>query len=100
MDECVTVENVVNLLNELIELDPDAVTALVNARVPCNARVASHPTVQVGVVDDGGYRVGPLGLLNGLFKTTKHGWGQITLVFEDGGVIKARRSSGAKDDER
>ena len=56
----------VRRLNAILECDTDALSRLIETRVPCNGRLADHPTVQVRDVGDG-YRVGLLGILNGLF---------------------------------
>ena len=57
-------ERVVGFLNELLKIDPKAMNALVNARVPCDA-LMDHVSVQVQVTAEGA-RVGLLGFLNGL----------------------------------
>ena len=56
----------VDLLNDVLERDPKSITKLINMRIDCNEQLASHPTVQVHKFDDV-YRVGVLGLLNGVF---------------------------------
>lgn len=38
----------VEYLNRLLELDPEFMTALVGSRIRCNYKIATHPTVQVG----------------------------------------------------
>lgn len=83
----VTPADAVAYLNQLLELDRPAVAALVANRVPCNEALADHPTCQVGV-QHGGFHVGLLGVLNGLFGTIgdggpRDGWGWITAEFED-----------------
>jgi hypothetical protein len=64
-----TANQLIDFLNELIAIDPDAVNALINARVPCNETMAHHPTVQVGLGENFDsphkYLVGFLGVLNG-----------------------------------
>jgi hypothetical protein len=86
------VDAAIAFLNELLVLDPDAVTALVEARVECNAALGEHPTVQVtgavvaehqdGSVDLGPpRRVGFLGVLNGLFGCGPDGWGFIAAQY-------------------
>ena len=55
----------VDLLNDVLERDPGAITKLVNMRIDCDERLANHPTVQVHKFDDV-YRIGVLGLLNGV----------------------------------
>ncbi len=58
------IQSAVELLNDALERDGDAVTQLINLRADCNERLASHPTIQVqkhGEV----HRIGVLGLING-----------------------------------
>ncbi len=58
-----SISRAVNVLNEALERDPEAISRLVNLRVDCNDRLAAHPTIQVA--DYGGiHKVGVLGLLN------------------------------------
>ncbi|MCP4348122.1 MAG: hypothetical protein GY795_21680, partial [Desulfobacterales bacterium] len=84
--ERVTIEETIDLLNELIETDAPAIAALIANRVPCNQQLADHPTVQCGA-QHGGFHVGMLGILNGLFGAHegdyRTGWGPITFVFDD-----------------
>ena len=73
---------VVDLLNELVELDRPAIAALIANRVPCNALLADHPTVQVSE-QHGGFHVGILGVLNGICGTREDGRSLIEAIFED-----------------
>lgn len=76
-----TPEDIVSFLNELFILDPGAIHALCANRVPCNCKLADHPTVQVGispVLGEEQYHVGLVGLLNGLFSEPK-----IAMVWDD-----------------
>ena len=59
------VEQAVKILNEALERDPEAVVQLMNLRVPCNERLAGHSAIQANRATDG-YRLGILGLLNGI----------------------------------
>jgi len=54
----------VELLNDALERDAQAVTQLVNLRADCNERLAAHPTIKVQKYGDV-HRIGILGLLNG-----------------------------------
>lgn len=63
----VTAQNAIALLNEASKLDPAAIRALIEHRVPCNCHLADHPTIEVGCTEDGDPRVGMIGLINGLF---------------------------------
>ena len=79
-------QKIVDLLNELIKQDPDAMSALISARVPCGELLADHPTVQVGETDTG-YEVGLLGILNGLCGADSKGRGFVAVTVEEGGRV-------------
>lgn len=79
-------QKIVDLLNEIIKQDPDAMSALIAARVPCSESLADHPTVQVGETDTG-YKVGILGILNGLCGTDSKGRGFVAVIVEEGGRV-------------
>lgn len=84
------IDAAIAVLNQALEADPEAVAGLVNHRVPCNAKLAAHPTIQVG--PDG---VGLLGILNGLFGADPRGWGFICAVLsEDGTILRFERTPG------
>lgn len=75
---------VIAFLNELLKVDPEAMTALVETRVPCNQALREHPTVQVAVNDETGQAaVGMLGILNGLVGVDDDGWGFVTVKLDD-----------------
>lgn len=59
--ESVTIDEVIEFLNEILAVDEDAIYDLVETRVACNAALANHPTVQVSP-QDGNYTVGLLGI--------------------------------------
>jgi hypothetical protein len=69
----------IDFLNKLVKIDREAVTKLVNARVPCNRKLADHPTVQVGVKKKG-HEVGLLGILNGFTGADERSCGGIAAV--------------------
>ncbi len=75
--------SVVDYLNDALLADHHALAALMQHRVPCNESLAKHPTIQVG--DDGdGYRVGFIGLLNGLVSELSGGkYPQVVMVVDD-----------------
>jgi hypothetical protein len=94
----VTVQDVIDFLNELTVLDRDMMLRLINARVRCNDDIACHESVQVGLYDivtgkstkdieTGEFRVGFLGIINGLLGTideegSTKGWGPIMVVLD------------------
>lgn len=90
LKQSVSVEDAINLLNELLELDAGAIGALVANRVPCNEGIADHYSVQVEQRNCG-FNVGLLGIINGLFGIDDDGWGAITCEFDCGNLLKFRR---------
>lgn len=89
--EQVSIDEVIELLNELIALDKPAIAAVLANRVPCNEALAEHPTVQVSTQNDG-YHVGLLGIINGMFGVDERGSGFICYEFEDGNLIRFKRT--------
>jgi hypothetical protein len=73
---------VCELLNEALALDPEAMQLLMEGRVACNQDLAKHATIQVASTDNG-YRVGLLGILNGIFGISDKGWGPIAALCEE-----------------
>jgi hypothetical protein len=95
--ECVgSIDNVIDYLNEILATDRPAIAALMANRVPCNEQLAEHPTVQVQP-QHGGYHVGLLGIINGMFGVDDLSHGLITIVFEDGNLLKFARTDDCRD---
>ena len=92
LKEIVTIDEVIELLNEIVESDCAAARRLVEARVRCNKKLAEHPTIQVGNYHKKGeFQVGILGVLNGLFGIDDEtGYGQVSADI-DGDKISFRR---------
>lgn len=84
-------KHIVDFLNELLVLDPEAIHSLIEYRVPCNQQMADHSTVQVMGVDLKGkepsFKMGLLGLLNGLVGIKDTGYGYIYAKFDDKGKL-------------
>lgn len=89
--DTITIDDAISYLNDLIALDKPAIAALLANRVPCNADLADHPTVQAQA-QHGGYHVGMMGIINGLFGVDKNSFGRIRYVFEDGELICFERN--------
>lgn len=79
--ESVTIDHVIEVLNEALLIDPEAIQSLLAIRVPCNQKLADHPTIQV-MERNGKYTVGVLGLLNGIFGADENGCGYLAGEFE------------------
>jgi hypothetical protein len=76
-------EQIINFLNHLVVLDRDAVSALINTRVPCNKQFSEHETVQVLAGENETHSVGLLGILNGLCGKDENGWGFIVAEVDE-----------------
>ena len=62
-----TAQQIVDLLNELLETDIQAIRHLFGNRVACNQAMADHPSVTVdGPGPNGPFTLGVLGLLEGI----------------------------------
>lgn len=79
--ENISLDEVIEFLNELVRTDPDAMHMLVEHRQSCNKDMAEHRTVQVHDYH-GVPKVGLLGILNGMFGINERGWGPITAVYD------------------
>jgi hypothetical protein len=87
MDQ-ITIEQVIDKLNEFLILDKAAIKQLIEYRVPCNEAMKNHKTIQVLVDEDGrNARVGLLGILNGFFGVEEDGWGKICASFDEDGDL-------------
>ncbi len=62
----ITTQDIVNILNELIDCDKEAIEKLLNFRVGCNEVLSNHKTCQVKINDDFTYGVGLLGIINAI----------------------------------
>ena len=72
-------KRIVDYLNELLELDPQAVDAMVKVRIPCKETLVHHPTCQTSAHYDG-HRVGLLSVLNGLCGVNRDGSSAIAVI--------------------
>lgn len=101
----VTVDQAIDMLNDLLKLDREAITQLLDRRVLCSESMADHETVQVlerqhknGKAST--YTVGLLGILNGLFGVMEDGWGHISAWYEDDGTVIAFKRTPDGDKKR
>jgi hypothetical protein len=83
----------VTILNEALAADRAAVSAIVMKRVPCNADLGDHPTIQVTREPrTQACSVSVLGLLNGICGVIPSGprkdWGWVTAVTDGPRVLR------------
>lgn len=79
-------DKVVEVLNELHRLDPVATDRLFNARVRCNDAVADHPNLLVAS-DAMGWRIGIMGVLNGILAREDSCGSGVAAVLDNGVVV-------------
>lgn len=73
----------VELLNEILRLDPALANSLVSSYHTCNKHIAKHPSIQV-ISGEHTNLVSVLGILNGLFGVNSINYGHISAVIQDG----------------
>lgn len=80
------IDYTIRYLNELLEIDRKTISKLFTYRIECNQKLINHPTVQVGLHDKL-YKVGLMGILNGLFGTDNNQLGYICMDLDDNNQI-------------
>ncbi len=84
--ETISINDMLELLNDMVITDRVAIEQLIESKVSCNEQLANHNTIQVlckraeDVPDT--YRVGMLGILNGLFGISETGFGIIAVNYD------------------
>jgi hypothetical protein len=79
-----TIQTVVDLLNNAFKSDPSAIHALMVNRVPCNEQLADDPFIVVEtppVLTGDHFQVGALGLINGVLGSL--GMPRVALTYSD-----------------
>lgn len=75
------INEAIEVLNRVHAADPSVLPTLIALRVPCNEAVADDPSVQVGTTEHGGFEVGVLGIINGIFGVNARNAGYIAAVY-------------------
>lgn len=78
-----TVQQAVDLLNEALEIDREAIETLFSQRVAASKALGEHPTIQILTHPGGERTLGVLGLLNGIFGVDAEQWGFIASCHDD-----------------
>lgn len=93
MSEQITLDHLILFLNELIKLDPKAMTALFEYKTECNADFAARLINQVRpVANSDKHTIDIQGLLNGMFGTPiDRDWGPIISLWKSSLEGKERR---------
>lgn len=80
----ISVNNVIDLLNEALNIDREAITKLIDYRVSCNKTLADHKSIQVqDFGNEKDFKVGILGILNGIFGIDSDGNGPIAAYIDE-----------------
>lgn len=113
----VTPDQVVRLLNAAFKADPKAVQAFFSVRVPCNQKLADHPTIQAGLAKNwrknfpelnlpksARFVISPVGIMNGFFGMDKFRMGPIAskwnLVCDACGAENVKALKGTRSGEK
>ena len=96
--EAVTIQDAIDLLNDLLKLDYDCISRLITTRLYCNDQIVNHPTVTVYSEASGSASLGLMGMINGLFGTNENGAGPICFeIGEDGKISNFKKTPVKKD---
>ena len=77
----VTIEEVVDYLNDLLKTDHKAIQAMFNERFRVSKALANHPTMQVISYREVYFSAGIIGLLNGMFGVDDNGDGSLAVCY-------------------
>lgn len=88
------VSRILDTLNRAFRKDPEAMRDLLESRVKCNIPLANDNSIQVLEVGADDYRVGLMGILNGIIGTDGKGQGFICSVINDDGKLMGFRKIG------
>ena len=91
LKENVSIDEAIDLLNDMLRIDPMATNVLFCAAAPVNQALRDHPTIQVG--GEPGYFpvVRLMGVINGIFGVDENVCGAIAAEYDNGRIIGFRR---------
>jgi len=83
--ESVTIQDVIDYLNKMLQVDPDLMAMFVNTRFDLNKPLDDYPQ-EIQVMQSAKPALGIIGLLNGLFGTIEDGpqkgWGPLMIAMD------------------
>lgn len=92
MRNSITLEQIVDYLNDLVKRDPVTINNLFVKQFPCNESLVNHPTIQVrSYMND--YYVSILEIINGMFGLSESYFGPIVALYDEETHIKGFRLS-------
>lgn len=80
-----TANKAVEVLNEALKADSEAMSRLISSRVSCNTKLADHPTIQV-IEEKGQTLVGLIGIVNGIVE--RQTGERLCAVYKDDSMTK------------
>jgi len=94
-DETISIKEILAVMNEITEIDPDLMSHIGLVRFPCNHGIRDHETVQAHCYGDASLKepkAGFIGVLNGILGIDKNRFGPITINISevDGSVTGFR----------
>lgn len=81
----------IEVLNRMLQSDPDATNKLFKHRVTCNTAISEDSDIQVGIYDyeQNTFKVGIMGVINGIIGSGSDGWGGLCMMpDEDENIVK------------
>jgi len=93
--EIVSINELIEKLNEFNKLDPEFIKNLISTRFKCNNGLANHKTTQV-LLKDEDFIAGFLGILNGLLGIDKCSFGPVVAELDDNEFVVEFRLTDTK----
>lgn len=89
MNNTVSIDDVIKVLNDALDHDRVAMQSLIESRVQCSDSFIEHPSIQVGHNHEGHVEIGMLGIINGLFGTDDMGSGPVGAYYDGSGQLRS-----------
>lgn len=89
-EETVAVKDIVAMLNEITQLDPELMTNVALKRFPCKPEIRDHKTVQAhcfGAASVEEPEAGFIGILNGVIGIDSNHYGPIAAILGENGTL-------------
>ena len=84
--ESITINQILEVLNEMVGIDPEFTKKLMTTRFPCNHEMRDHKSIQVHCYDKASVEkpeAGFLGVLNGLIGIDRNHFGAVSAIYND-----------------
>ena len=87
------IDDILRVMNEALDADPEAITKLVEKRVECNQKLVEHPTIRCAKSHPfQSHTIGLMGILNGIAGEGQPGFGPICASVSEGRIVGFMRT--------